>query len=980
MNKLFRVLILLGIFLGLGISCASAAHVVSFNPQTVEVKPGSSQSVQIVMDEVPSGLSGFNLTISISDPEIAEITAVSLPGWGQLPRNSAVPSSSVWIKTVDLENKVVSGNKNVLLGTITITGKKAGTTDLNIPAGFYDPDGDFSEHITPSVIKGSIKVLGNEPPVTDSESPVINYVKLSNSAPETGDSIVVTVDATDNVGVTGVKANDVTLIKQGGSIWKGSITALEGTHSVKVSAVDGAGNVAWDNSTSYTAVTPDNLPPSSITNLQSTKSTTWIKWTWQNPKDSDFKHTEVYLNGAYQTATSAEYFNATGLEPETSYTIGTRTVDINGNVNKAWVNQTVTTEKVIVPEIKYPVAKFATNVSEGYAPLTVQFKDNSENAISFNWEFGDGTTSTDKNPIHTYSTAGIYTVNLTVSNENGSDSKSATINVLEITPSVPPVADFTTNVSEGYAPLTVQFNDKSENTISFNWEFGDGTTSTDKNPIHTYSIAGIYTVNLTVSNENGSDSKLARINVSETNVSILPVADFITNVSEGYAPLTVQFNDKSENAVSFNWSFGDGAYSTERNPIHTYSTAGIYTVNLTVSNENGTDSKLTTINVSEKKVEEVCDDNKKDCKPGCENNKKDCKPGCEDAKKDCKPGCEDAKKDCKPGCENTKPACNKTKPTCNKTKPVCKVTEPTCKETKPICKETKPTCNKETKPVCKVTKPICNKETKIVSQKTEKVSEEAKPACKQAEVSGNAEKVSEEAKPACKQAQEASQNTEKVSEEAKPACKQTEETSQKTEKVSKEAKPACKQAEVSQKTEKVSEEAKSACKQAEVSGNAEKVSENTEETSQNTEEVSENTEETDQNTEKVSENTEETSQNTEEVSEEAKPARKQAEEASQKTEKVSENTEETGQKTEETGQKTEKVSEEAKSACKQAEVSGNAEKVSENTEETGQKTEKVSEEAKSACKQAEVSGNAEEVSENTEETGQNTEDVSEMKV
>src|SRR5690606_36184360 len=104
---------------------------------------------------------------------------------------------------------------------------------------------------------------------------------------------------------------------------------------------------------------------------------------------------------------------------------------------------------------KYPVAKFTTNVSEGYAPLTVQFNDNSENAISFNWEFGDGTTSTDKNPIHTYSTAGIYTVNLTVSNENGSDSKSATINVLELTPSVPPVADFTTNVSDGYAPLTV---------------------------------------------------------------------------------------------------------------------------------------------------------------------------------------------------------------------------------------------------------------------------------------------------------------------------------------------------------------------------------------------------------------------------------------------------------------------------------------------------------------------------------------------
>jgi len=79
-----------------------------------------------------------------------------------------------------------------------------------------------------------------------------------------------------------------------------------------------------------------------------------------------------------------------------------------GNVNKAWVNQTVTTEKELVsePEIESPVAKFTTNVSEGYAPLTVQFNDNSENAVSFDWDFGDGATSTDKNPIHTYSTVG----------------------------------------------------------------------------------------------------------------------------------------------------------------------------------------------------------------------------------------------------------------------------------------------------------------------------------------------------------------------------------------------------------------------------------------------------------------------------------------------------------------------------------------------------------------------------------------------
>ena len=86
MDKLYRVLILLGIFLGLGISCASAANVVTFDPQTVEVYPGSSQDVKIVMDEVPDGLAGFNITISILDPEIAEITAVSFPSWESCQR------------------------------------------------------------------------------------------------------------------------------------------------------------------------------------------------------------------------------------------------------------------------------------------------------------------------------------------------------------------------------------------------------------------------------------------------------------------------------------------------------------------------------------------------------------------------------------------------------------------------------------------------------------------------------------------------------------------------------------------------------------------------------------------------------------------------------------------------------------------------------------------------------------------------------
>ena len=102
-------------------------------------------------------------------------------------------------------------------------------------------------------------------------------------------------------------------------------------------------------------------------------------------------------------------------------------------MNETWINQTVITEKEFVPDIKLPVANFTTNVSEGYAPLSVQFTNLSENAVSFNWDFGDGGTSTEQNPVYTYFVAGNYTVNLTVSNENGTDTELATINVSEKT-------------------------------------------------------------------------------------------------------------------------------------------------------------------------------------------------------------------------------------------------------------------------------------------------------------------------------------------------------------------------------------------------------------------------------------------------------------------------------------------------------------------------------------------------------------------
>ena len=87
----------------------------------------------------------------------------------------------------------------------------------------------------------------------------------------------------------------------------------------------------------------DVLPPSPIMNLQHTTETTWINWTWNNPPEEDFCYTMVYIDGKFRENVSTDYFILTGLSPGEEHEIGTHTVDIEGNVNLCWVNDTART-------------------------------------------------------------------------------------------------------------------------------------------------------------------------------------------------------------------------------------------------------------------------------------------------------------------------------------------------------------------------------------------------------------------------------------------------------------------------------------------------------------------------------------------------------------------------------------------------------------------------------------------------------------
>ncbi|MFA5416709.1 MAG: PQQ-binding-like beta-propeller repeat protein, partial [Methanoregula sp.] len=238
-----------------------------------------------------------------------------------------------------------------------------------------------------------------------------------------------------------------------------------------------------------------------------------------------------------------------------------------------------------------PDTSFSTNVTSGSVPLTIQFTDTSTGSPTiWNWSFGDGMFSTVQHPVHTYVNPGVFTISLGATNEGGSFTvvRTAYINAIATTP----VANFTADVTSGWVPLAVQFTDTSDAVLplSWNWSFGDGSFSTNQSPVHTFLNRGLYHISHSVTNISGSNSTTKAHFI--TAFSNAPLPDFTANITSGLIPLPVQFTDTSATVspLTWNWSFGDGSFSTDQNPLHVFLQPGIYPVSLSISNASGRDT------------------------------------------------------------------------------------------------------------------------------------------------------------------------------------------------------------------------------------------------------------------------------------------------------------------------------------------------------------------------------------------------------
>ncbi len=180
----------------------------------------------------------------------------------------------------------------------------------------------------------------------------------------------------------------------------------------------------------------------------------------------------------------------------------------------------------------------------------------------------------------------------TIMAEGAENIKSNYVVLIDTNQVQPLLADFGSDVTTGVLPLTVNLADSSKGFItSWFWDFGDGTTSTEKNPSHTFKNSGNYTVSLTINGPDSSDTIMKENYISVKNV----IGNFSADVTMGQAPLTVSFTDSSLGEIdAWLWKFGDGLTSTAQNPSHVYTSGDSFTVSLFVRGPGGSNTIVKT--------------------------------------------------------------------------------------------------------------------------------------------------------------------------------------------------------------------------------------------------------------------------------------------------------------------------------------------------------------------------------------------------
>ena len=247
-----------------------------------------------------------------------------------------------------------------------------------------------------------------------------------------------------------------------------------------------------------------------------------------------------------------------------------------------------------------PVPDFSASVTAGCGPLGVKFTDLSTNSpLYWNWDFGNGQTSALQNPSASYSTPGTYTVTLIARNRSGADAIRKT-DYITVYPYPTPV--FIANHTIGCAPAAVQFADQSTagqgSITSWSWDLGDGSSSNQQNPSHSYTQTGYYNISLKVTNSGGCSNTVTQARYLRVVDGVQPNFTWDQTSAACSAPFVLNFVNQTAGPgnLSYSWNLGKWrhpAASSDISPANiSYPASGNYDVTLQVSSSLGCSGSL----------------------------------------------------------------------------------------------------------------------------------------------------------------------------------------------------------------------------------------------------------------------------------------------------------------------------------------------------------------------------------------------------
>ncbi|MDH5451236.1 MAG: PKD domain-containing protein [Candidatus Bathyarchaeota archaeon] len=382
------------------------------------------------------------------------------------------------------------------------------------------------------------------------------------------------------------------------SLW--AITDANGTATLMLypSSLPGLADVTatWEGLSRSVTVIMNGRPVASFTESAETVYTgEEISFNASDSYDPDGLITSYFWDFGDDT-------NATGVATNHSYVDdGSYTVTLTVTDDRGATASTSATKTILNRSL---IASFTESAETVYTNEPISFNasasfDPDGTIVSYFWDFGDGTNTTGATATHSYADNGIYTVTLTVTDDDGAmGSNNATKTVLNR----PPIASFAENATVMLTGESIHFNasasyDQDGSIVSYFWDFGDGTNETGVAVDHSYADNGTYTVTLTIIDDNGGTDS---INAAKYVLNRLPIANFTESAETVNTGESISFDasasyDQDGTIVSYFWDFGDGTNSTGVTTSHAYISDGTYTVTLTVTdNDDATASTTAT--------------------------------------------------------------------------------------------------------------------------------------------------------------------------------------------------------------------------------------------------------------------------------------------------------------------------------------------------------------------------------------------------